>query len=35
MSHAADIAKILEQERLLEVDGFTEADAFAIGNAHG
>jgi uncharacterized protein (UPF0303 family) len=33
MSHAADIAKILEQERLLVVDGFTEADAFAIGNA--
>jgi uncharacterized protein (UPF0303 family) len=33
MSHAADIAKILEQERLLVVDGFSEADAFAIGNA--
>lgn len=33
MSHAADIAKILEQERLLVVDGFTEDDAFRIGNA--
>ncbi len=33
MSHAADIARILEQERLLVVSNFTEADAFAIGNA--
>lgn len=33
MSHSADIAKILEQERQLSVSNFTEADAFSIGNS--